>query len=293
MDGNAHKRKRTEIYWMPEDDSQDLFSASYCKSEDKKNTESRFFRQCVNNFFLVKPIDVNHGLYATKMVNDLENFEKQLQKFIHREFEQSDLYQSICTKCHSLCKVESGGSDHEGPFKQMEHRVKFLKIMAKMAFHLVKDFKARELQADSRCRLLMIFSVIHSCMKSFNTDKSILFEESIMEGQILELVGLTSHILRLISDFVQDESVVYNGLRILSEIVKNKADLHTILKNNILRCYISTVKDNFKCVVHIIEIATCIEASLSIFDKSEQGLADILAKQSDEKTELEKCWDNL
>jgi len=287
MDVNAHKRQRTEI------DSQDIFSASYLKSEDKKNTESHFFRQCVDNFFLVEPIDVNHGLYATKMVNNLENFEKVLQKFIHHGFEQSDLYQSICTKCQSLCKVESGGSDHEGPFKQMEHRVKFLKIMAKMAFYLVKDFEASELQADSRCRLMMIFSVIHSCMKSFNTDKSILFEESIMEGQILGLVELTSHILRLISDVVQDESVVYSGLRVLSEIVKNQEDLHKILENTFLRCYISTVKDTFKCVVHIIEIATCIQASLSIFDKSEQGLADILAKQSDEKTELEKCWDNL
>ena len=114
-----------------------------------------------------------------------------------------------------------------------------------------------------------------------------------MKDQMWGAVGLTSNIVRLISDVVQDESVVHNGLLVLSEIVKNQADIHEILKKTLLRGYISSVKDTFKGVVNIIEIATCIQTSLSIFDKSEQGVADILAEKSSKRTNLEKIWDNI
>ena len=82
---------------------------------------------------------------------------------------------------------------------------------------------------------MMSFSVIHWCMKSFNIDQSIPFEESIMKDQMWGAVGLTSNIVRLISDVFQDESVVHNGLLVLSEIVKNQADIHEILKKTLFQ----------------------------------------------------------
>jgi len=279
MDGNAHKRKKTEMYWTQEDDSeeddsQDLFSA-----------ESRLFRKCVDNLFLVEPIDEKHGNFATKMVDNLEDFEKYLQTYIHRGFEQDDLYESICKKCKSLCAIAYGFREFQGPFKQTTRIVLFLKIMARLTFHLVRNFKANELHKDSRKQLMMCFNVIHSCMKSFNIDDSISFEKSIMGGQIWGAVELTSNILRLISDEVQDESVVYNGLLALSEIVKDEEQIHEILDKTSLRDYISSVNDTFKGVVHIVDIATCIQDSLSTFDKSLQG------QQYNKKTDFEKIWE--